>query len=91
MLELYPVLPLGTGTQVAHVCRYGRLNWEKPLEAIRGSAGLLTTMSSFALDSSNLLESNHYGTLVINVVANIGLSIAALIGGKSLMSAIINN
>jgi len=32
-----------------------------------------------------------YGTLVINIVANIGLSIAALIGGKSLMSAIINN
>ncbi len=56
-----------------------------------GFCGSLTTMSSFALDSSNLLESNHYGTLVINVVANIGLSIAALIGGKSLMSAIINN
>jgi len=48
-------------------------------------------MSSFALDSSNLLENNHYGTLAINVVANIGLSITALIGGKSLMSAIITN
>jgi len=48
-------------------------------------------MSAFALDSSNLLENNHYRILVINIVANIGLSIVALIGGKSLMSAIINN
>ena len=56
-----------------------------------GFCGSLTTMSSFALDSSNLLEGNHYGTLAINIVANIGLSIMALIGGKSLMSVIINN
>jgi len=48
-------------------------------------------VSAFALDSSNLLENNHYGTLAINIIANVGLSIAALIGGKSLMSAIINN
>jgi CrcB protein len=61
------------------------------LFAAVGFTGSLTTMSAFALDSSNLLESNQYGTLAINIVANIGLSIAALIGGKSLMSAIINN
>jgi len=61
------------------------------LFAAVGFCGSLTTMSSFALDSSNLLEGNHYGTLVINIVANIGLSISALIGGKSLMIAIINN
>jgi len=61
------------------------------LFAAVGFCGSLTTMSSFALDSSNLLEGNHYGTLAINLVANIGLSITALIGGKSLMSAIINN
>ncbi len=47
----------------------------------------LTTMSAF--DSSNLLENNHYGMLAINVITNIGLSIAVLIGVKSLMSAII--
>lgn len=61
------------------------------LLAAVGFCGSLTTMSSFALDSSNLFENHHYGALAINLVANIGLSIGALIGGKSLMSTIVNN
>jgi len=67
------------------------LDGKYSLFAAVGFCGSLTTMSAFALDSSNLLENNHYGTLAVNIVANIGLSIAGLIGGKSLMSAIINN
>ncbi|MFB5612633.1 MAG: fluoride efflux transporter FluC [Nitrosarchaeum sp.] len=60
------------------------------LLAAVGFCGSLTTMSSFALDSSNLLDNHHYGALIINIVANTGLSIGALIGGKSLMSTIVN-
>ena len=61
------------------------------LFAAVGFCGSLTTMSSFALDSSNLFENNQYGTLAANILANVGLSIGALIGGKSLMSAILSN
>ena len=56
-----------------------------------GFCGSFTTMSGLALESNTLLEQSHYGTFAINLIANIGFSIAALISGKSLMSAIINN
>ena len=71
--------------------QHWHLDGRYSLFAAVGFCGSLTTMSSFALDSSNLLENNHYGTLAVNILANVGLSIAALIGGKSLMSAIVNN
>ena len=44
-----------------------------------------------AFDSSNRLENSHYGAFAINIFANVGLSIAALIGGKSLMGVILSN
>ena len=71
--------------------QHWHLDSKYSLFAAVGFCGSLTTMSAFALDSSNLLESNQYISFIVNIFTNVGLSIAALIGGKSLMSAIINN
>ena len=71
--------------------QHWHLDGRYSLFAAVGFCGSLTTMSAFALDSSNILENNQYVTLIINIFVNVGLSILALIGGKSLMSAIINN
>ena len=61
------------------------------LLAAVGFCGSLTTMSSFALDSSNLIDNQHYTTLGINIITTVGLSIGALIAGKSLMNVILSN
>jgi CrcB protein len=67
------------------------LDGKYSLFAAIGFCGSLTTMSFLALDSTNLLENHQYISLVVNIVANVVLSIAALVGGKSLMTTIINN
>ena len=61
------------------------------LFAAVGFCGSLTTMSSFALDSSNLIDNQHYGALALNIITNVGLSIGALVAGKSIMSAIVSS
>ena len=73
------------------VSQQWHLDSKYSLFAAVGFCGSLTTMSAFALDSSNLLESNQYISFIVNIFTNVWLSIAALIGGKSLMTAIINN
>ena len=47
-------------------------------------------MSSFALETSNLIDNKLYSLDAINIVANVGLSLGAIFGGKTLMGIILS-
>ncbi|QLH10017.1 CrcB family protein [Candidatus Nitrosotenuis sp. DW1] len=56
-----------------------------------GFCGSLTTMSAVAFDTHGLLNNAKYGMMVLNAVLNLGLSVAAIFGGKALFNIIFGN
>ncbi len=54
-----------------------------------GFCGTLTTMSSFALESIEMLENNQLLLMMINILTNVFLSLFAIYGGRILISQIL--
>jgi CrcB protein len=56
-----------------------------------GFCGSLTTMSAVAFDTHGLLNNAKYGLMALNLLLNLGLSVAAIFGGKTLFNLIFGN
>lgn len=49
-----------------------------------GFCGSFTTMSSFALESVNLLDNKQFTLFALNILGNVGLSLGGIILGRSI-------
>jgi fluoride exporter len=47
-------------------------------------------MSSFALGTSNLMDSRQFFTVALNILLNVGLSIGAIYGGRVVASVVMS-
>ena len=54
-----------------------------------GFCGSLTTMSSFALETTTLIDNRQYAHVALNILANVGLSIGAVIAGRSFTNLVL--